>query len=228
MERLLCTLRDITKGYDEIILLPNDQKRNLLFEQICSVLYILPRGDKRSENNWELENNELFRQLVAYLFITNEDLVFIYRRMGGERRLVGGYAFPGGHVEDIDQSEKRIDPHGLWQIILHAALREFAEEIGWDNLISNEDQQPLAFPEMHLSQLARPVALINSSRTKVDRVHLGVVVHFPLVGISFNRIAEEGDVQWVTAVQLDELARTDKTDSWVSTLAPFLMQMLQM
>jgi predicted NUDIX family phosphoesterase len=100
----------------------------------------------------EAEHDPEYKQLIPYLVLRHDGLVFHYQRVaGGEKRLATRWSVGiGGHVSSDDG-----DLAGAYQ---RGLLRELAEEV-----------------ELHGGYRERCVGLINDDRTPVGQVHLGIV-----------------------------------------------------
>ncbi|VVB74411.1 NUDIX domain protein [uncultured archaeon] len=105
------------------------------------------------------EEDEEYKQIIAYLILTHKGKVFCYKRTekAGEKRLHSNYSIGvGGHINPIDL-EKKSD------LIKKSMEREFEEEV----LYTGEKK-------------SRILGYINDDSNSVGRVHLGLVYEMEL------------------------------------------------
>jgi predicted NUDIX family phosphoesterase len=104
-----------------------------------------------------LEHDENYKQIVPYVMVRLDDeRYFRYARSGGEERLVSKYSIGvGGHANIRDVIQGAYSD----EIIFWAAMRELHEEFLFKSILS-----------------VNYVGVINSNKTPVDRVHLGIAI----------------------------------------------------
>lgn len=162
------------KNKDELIaVLPTD-----VCNEICNQEYskstdnrfdaIAKASGTSSRNN--AENNLDLKQIVVYIAIVSDGMLFVYKRKTseGESRLHGKWGLIGGHVNESDCVIDTSNSHAksMKKIIRNAAAREYHEELknwkGYDKTVKPSDFTIEGF--------------INSNESPVDKHHLGVLV----------------------------------------------------
>lgn len=107
-----------------------------------------------------LERDAQYKQLIPYGYLTCQDRVWVYQRLGrtGDARLRGRItAGVGGHVNPADQDRS------LSTTLLRGLSRELAEEVSYG-----------------CGSSIHPVGLINDDSDAVGQVHLGIVYRVEL------------------------------------------------
>ncbi len=105
------------------------------------------------------EEDEEYKQIIAYLVLTHKEKVFCYKRTAkaGEQRLHSNYSIGiGGHINPIDVGKKS-------DLLKESMEREFEEEVAY----SGEKKE-------------RILGYINDDSNSVGRVHLGLVYEMEL------------------------------------------------
>lgn len=148
----------------------------------------------RFEPRGPMEEDPSFKQLIPYMALRFENLVFRYQRTskGGERRLHRLYSCGvGGHINPGDADGGGIGPG----VIAAAAERELDEEVN-----------------LNCGREIRFAGLINDDETPVGRVHLGLVfdvwVESPAAAVREDAL---GGGEWKP---LDGLADGAEYETW--------------
>lgn len=118
----------------------------------------------------QAENNSWYKQLVAYLAITNRNELMLRKRKGeSETRLNDKVGCLGGHINENDVT---ITPSYLGaNIACTAGYREYHEECWLYNGYTLQQVEPENFT---------PILFINKNEVAVDRYHLGIVLQITL------------------------------------------------
>lgn len=147
------------------------------------------------------ENRADFKQIIPYLLIRIPDGHFAcYQRKGNEKRLHGLWsAGVGGHIDLADQQQSG---QSIFDILENCAYRELREEF----------QHPLA-------ERLTYVGIINEERTKVGRVHTGLVYLVELKKPALPN-AELHNLKWITTHEI----RNRKVELWTELAIRLLTQ----
>jgi len=122
-----------------------------LCKDISKIMPFIENSEFRKRN--EIEEDTNFLQLIPYIILKNDNKFFVTERIGGEKRLIGGYSIGlGGHINPCDTN----GIHSVYECI----KRELLEEVG---LFSNE------YNNSSFS------IIINTNENIVDAVHIGLV-----------------------------------------------------
>jgi len=169
------------------------------FEECVKRAYFMPRG--------EVEIDPNYKQLIPYIIIRANDLIFTYERAGSEHRLTGNYSIGiGGHtnVEDLSYT-------GLKSILQNSATRELSEELYFGESVSYSTDLRIKLG------LLRPHAFLyaGNSESFVNYVHFGVVyvINLTLDDIENVVLKEEGKkLDWMTKSELWSVS--DRLEEW--------------
>lgn len=180
---------------------PKDLKKITEFDGTFSEYMFLERSIVDSDDNIEYASN--YPQLIPYIVVKHKDKYLTYIRKGSEHRLHGSKSIGfGGHIDETDIKDFK----SITDLII-PVIRELHEELG---LLSN--QYILDF---------KPV-LIYSTKTNVDKVHIGTVVICNI--LSKNSIKPDGleivNPQWESMT--DIRARMDNYETWSVITAKYL------
>jgi predicted NUDIX family phosphoesterase len=136
-----------------------------IWDQIRANIVKIPKS--------QAEQNEEYKQLIAYGIIRSENSILMYRRTtkGDENRLWNQYSIGvGGHINIYDQKQKQMTKVGKNNIPINffqaAVQREIEEEITIDS------PYYLGTPELKY--------FINDNSDAVGRVHFGLVWLFEM------------------------------------------------
>jgi predicted NUDIX family phosphoesterase len=168
----------------------------------------------RTKGPGGLEEDEGWKQLVAYVLLRRDDRVALFRRTGGEGRLAGKLTVGlGGHVELRDVWPVDIGEPDLRWAIGRAAWREIQEEI---RLPDRRAEWPSEW---------RQVGLVNDDRDPVGRVHLGVVwscwVDREEVIVKDPGLEFQG---WANALTLFRARDAGEMESWSALISVGLLE----
>ena len=154
-------------------------------------------------NHAEVDEN--YKQLIPYMvIINNQSEILCYQRHGREERLNNFYsAGIGGHIEKHIDGNKDIE-----SCIYNGAARELFEETG------------LEFQSSKVTFHG----IINEEKTKVGRVHLGIV--FSIIPENHNFLRISTELKDYHFCGLTEFIRNKKYEYW-SGLALNLIQQKQ-
>ncbi len=157
----------------------------------------------------DLEKNYSFKQVIPYLVLFNiyegrVPQIYVMQRLnGGEPRLDGKYTIgAGGHIAEPESIEQ-----GL--------RRELVEEVG-----------------LNPDNMARSLlTVIDSNRTDVDKVHLGIVYCFYGLNLDLDlqpiEVDEDGNKklkgEWMSLQRIEEIY--DKLESWSQITYDYLVNM---
>ncbi|MGI6357716.1 MAG: hypothetical protein ACOX2K_03350 [Bacillota bacterium] len=164
-----------------------------LLEQSC----YLPR--------WQVEHNPKWRQLVSYIVLQQQNLVFVTQRLRaqGEARLHSLYSVGvGGHINRHDGA----DPVSRgWQ-------RELAEEMSLDWTVPPSP----------------PRALINDLSTDVSKDHLGLLFLVEIPQGKSARVREQDKMRG-ELLPVDEVCCQlyDRLESWSQLVVDYLREAQQ-
>lgn len=164
-----------------------------------------------------LDNNPQFnhiRQLIPYTIVTCNGMVAVYSRTSKseESRLHDKLSIGfGGHIDSTDilywQNEVNCPTCPNGTIDLHVTLevgvtRELEEEFGLDELnMVGADYTPT--DPNNVNSVVRTHALIISTQSEVDRVHLGLATRVEVKDISTLSIEDELNfVGWFSEQEL--------------------------
>lgn len=154
----------------------------------------LPEQALQMKPRYLVENDESYRQVVAYVII--RDMYGDYRvtmRKGGDPRLVGNFACVGGHMDAKDGS------------LSETALREVTEEC---NL------SPWALGHPIITHLG----WIVCNETPVDRVHIGCVFEMQIDDSFSVHETEKLVAVPITAEELKDPATYARCETWLKIL----------
>jgi predicted NUDIX family phosphoesterase len=160
-----------------------------------------------------LEETDCWRQLIPYLVLRNADKVLVYRRSDDieEERLRGAYAVGfGGHIDLPDTRFNHMDELDLYQTVVQGAEREALEEVGLMVKASQLDC----------------MGMILAAQPMVSRVHIGLVLVVPVVGMVASQENSQHSLEWLTADQLEAIPE-DKQEGWTRVMVPVLRKYLQ-
>ncbi|MDC1299913.1 hypothetical protein N8Z24_00240 [bacterium] len=167
-----------------------DPRDFVWFDECIKRSYFMPRGAVEDDIN--------YKQLIPYIVVRSESLIFAYQRDGNENRLTGQYSIGvGGHtnVDDFGLS-------GFEGILKNSANRELSEELSFG-------KTPFSFTtDLRInSGLSLPTAFLYSGNSEaiVDHVHFGIVyvINLPPDEIQDVSLKEEGKMlDWMTKEDL--------------------------
>jgi predicted NUDIX family phosphoesterase len=164
---------------------------------------VLSPGVSRFLPRDEVEDDPRYKQIIPYLVLTSNDMVWRYRRgkRGSESRLHDKWSLGlGGHVNPGDETLFSLGPAAY----ARAWRRELDEEV------------EVGSPYSH-----RIVGLINEDHNPVGRVHLGVVHHLRLARPDVK--PREATITRGGMVSLEEVkAEADRLETWSRHLVPHL------
>ena len=155
----------------------------------------------------EVEDFPEYKQLIPYIIVRANGLIFTYQRAGNEHRLDGKYSIGiGGHTNLSD-----LDHTGLNNIVRNAALREISEELDFGKIVPPAVQFKIDW------QLLCPRAFLYSGNSDsiVNHVHFGIVYVVDLEFKDFDDVTlrEEGKkLDWMTKTELIE--NSDNLEEW--------------
>jgi predicted NUDIX family phosphoesterase len=170
--------------------------------------YTLDVGDIIIARRHELEEDDLYRQVLPIVIFTHQGKVWAYRRSpkGGEARLHGKIAVAvGGHWDfrDIVSHDSVID---LNASLRTALAREIAEEV---NVSSHE----VSRRELR--------EVITADDTPVDRKHVALVTMIELDGTAIS--SREDELESLGFLSPDELLSGDyQLETWARLIAEIL------
>jgi predicted NUDIX family phosphoesterase len=119
-----------------------------------------------------METDTAYRQVIPYLIVTYEDMVFITKRKDGDGRLIGKLSCGiGGHIELCDTTWTNSS------ILKEALKREIEEEL----VIDYNTQVKSCVP----------IGVLCCNETEVDKVHIGIVYNVEVT--TFNIQVRETD-----------------------------------
>jgi len=177
----------------------SDDKDFIWFEECLRRSHFMLRG--------QVEDDTKYKQLIPYIIVRANGLVFTYQRSGNEHRLTGNYSIGiGGHTNLSD-----LGYSGIGRIIRNSALREISEELDFGDPCPPSVQFKIDW------QLCRPRAFLyaGNSDSVVNHVHFGVVYIVDLEFKDFEDVTlrEEGKkLDWMTKTELIE--NSDNLEEW--------------
>ena len=140
------------------------------------------------------ENDPTHKQPIAYTLIVNpkNKSVFLYKRDGHEKRIVGNHSIGlGGHIEPVDS----IDGNPIRKSVHREVLGEEITLMG--DVI---DTKVLGY--------------INDDSNKVGEVHFGVLYLIETNGEVLPKDSEIKDGKLITLEELEEISKTGNLETW--------------
>ncbi|PAD70538.1 hypothetical protein CHH83_01685 [Bacillus sp. 7586-K] len=169
-------------------LLTDKHRVNQIMKNLSSNYSEMRRGDA--------EENELFKQPIPYVLITQDKKVFAYKRLkaGGETRLHDQLSTGvGGHMNMTNHST-------FEEILVDNLKREIEEE-----LIINISNAELDF-----------IGLVNDDENEVGKVHLGILATLKLPENETVEVREKDQLEglWFTIEELKQPETFNKLETW--------------
>ena len=154
--------------------------RNGLITERCDELVQLIASEYEFMDRPVAEESPSFKQIIPYVILSDNDKVFVTRRLnkGGEKRLHGKISIGiGGHINPVDEEHENVLMQGLW--------REIHEEV-----------------DLSSHGLLQPCGFINDDSNSVGSVHLGACFKLPVSGEVYVRETEKLEGLWMTKEEL--------------------------
>lgn len=152
----------------------------------------------------QAEEDTRYKQIIPYLVLrADSGAVLCYKRQGNERRLHDLYsAGIGGHV---NEHQDKADT--FWDTVQRGLLRELTEETA------------LQIPP----DSVRFCGIINEEKTKVGRVHLGLVFLWEFNGVQKDEMKVSAELKEYDFCSISDFLNNKKYEYW-SGLALRLVQ----
>ena len=192
-EQILVIRRNVLFMYPEEYFegIKNARDCKEILSRISGYAHFKPRN--------EMEQDELFMQIIPYIILRHKNTFFLYKRLqkAQESRLHEKYSLGiGGHINPQDESQDTLTT---------AALREIQEEL-------------------HLPQQGKLKLLgfLNRNREPVDKVHLGAVFLLDLPSSELS-VKESGKLQAIGFLPIAEIQRHyEKLEGWSQMVLDYL------
>lgn len=171
----------------------NSQQCQEILSRINGYAHFKPRS--------EMEQDELFLQIIPYIILKHNNTFFLYKRLSQskESRLHEKYSLGiGGHINPQDESSNTLTK---------AALREIQEEL---HLPGEKNLKLLGF--------------LNRNREPVDKVHFGAVFLLELNNPEVQ-IKESGKLQKIGFLSLQEIQQHyEQLEGWSQLVVDYLKE----
>ena len=193
-EMILCVKSDAVRFYGPFMPLKGNGAVNHHLFELLEGAELLPRDS--------VENNEAYKQIIVYIIVRNNELVYRYVRSGGEGRLVELYSLGiGGHV---NFSDMKLAEYVAFVAVECGLRRELNEEL----FINREHE-------------SKWIGVINDNSNSVGKVHLGIVMEIDVEGDQVHVVdnnLSHGAFEEVSKIK----AEKDKYESWSQLLIDYL------